>query len=187
MEKISKRLIDLGAGVLAGHDGANAGFALGDGRKGDAGGHDSGVEERAGEVHGATAVADDDGGDGGFALWGGVAAYVEASVGELLLEVEGVVPQALDAVGFGFEDVEGGDAGCGDRGWMRGGEEEGAGAVVEIVDEVAAAADIAAECADCLGQSADLHVDFVGARGSDRRSRDHCGRGRRSRGRRRPS
>ena len=100
--------------MLAGHDGADAGFAFGDGGEGDAGGHDSGVEEGAGEVHGAAAVADDDGGDGGFALWGGVAAYVEAGVGELLLEVVGVVPEALDAVGLVFEDVEGGDAGGGD-------------------------------------------------------------------------
>ena len=99
-------LIDFGPGVFAGHDGADAGFALGDGGKGDAGGHDSGVEKGAGEVHSATAVADDDGGDGGFALGCGVAAYVEAGVGELLLEVVGVVPKALDSVGFVFEDVE---------------------------------------------------------------------------------
>ena len=147
--------------MFAGHDGANAGFAFGDCGEGDAGGHDTCVEERAGEVHGATTVADDDGGDWGFALWGGDASYVKAGVCELLLEVVGVVPQALDAVGFGFENVEGGDAGCGDRGRVRGGEEERAGAMVEIVDEVAAAADVAAQGSDCLGQSADLHVDFV--------------------------
>ena len=107
-------LIDLCAGVFAGHDGADAGFALGDGGEGDAGGHDAGVEEGAGEVHGAAAVADDDGGDGGFAGGGGAAADVEAGVGELLLEVAGVVPEALDAFGLVFEDVEGGDAGGGD-------------------------------------------------------------------------
>src|SRR5271156_3607194 len=85
-----KGLINFPAGVLAGHDGANAGFTVGDGGKGDAGGHDAGVEEGAGEVHGAAAVADDDWCDGGFAFWSGVAANVEAGVGELLLEVVGV-------------------------------------------------------------------------------------------------
>src|ERR1035441_7392969 len=50
--------VDLGAGVLAGHDGADAGFAFGDGGEGDAGGHDAGVEQRAGEVHGAAGVAE---------------------------------------------------------------------------------------------------------------------------------
>src|SRR5260370_26070606 len=107
-------LIDFGSGVFAGHDGADAGFAFGDGGEGDAGGHDSGVEEGAGEVHGASAITDDDRGDGGFALWGGVAAYVEAGVGELLLEVDGVVPETLDAIGLVFENVECGDAGGGD-------------------------------------------------------------------------
>src|SRR6266550_9538132 len=76
-----KGLIDFGSGVFAGHDGANACFAFGDGGEGDAGGHDAGVEEGAGEVHGATAVSDDYGSDGGFTFWGGVAAYVEAGVG----------------------------------------------------------------------------------------------------------
>lgn len=46
---------------------------------------------------------------------------------------------------------------------MRGGEEEGTGAVVEVVDEVAAAADVAAERADGLGEGADLHIDALGA------------------------
>ena len=107
-------LIDLGSGVLAGHDGANAGLAFRNGGEGDAGGHDSSVEEGAGEVHGAATGANDDGSDGGFALWGGVAADVEARVGELLLEVVSVVPETLDSFGLVFEDVEGGDAGGGD-------------------------------------------------------------------------
>ena len=75
-------------------------------------------------------------------------------------EVAGVVPEALDAFGLVFEDVEGGDAGGGDRRRVRGGEEERAGAVVEVVDEVAAAADVAAECADGFRERADLDVDL---------------------------
>src|SRR5216683_6615333 len=151
-------LVDLVAGVFAGHDGADAGFALGDGGEGDAGGHEAGVEEGAAEVHGLAAVADEDGGDGCLARGGGAAAYVEAGVGELLLEVVGVVPKAGYTVRLIFQDVEGGDAGGGDRGWVRGGEEERAGAVVEVVDEVAAAADVASECSDGLGEGAYLHI-----------------------------
>lgn len=152
-------LVELGAGVLAGHDGADAGFAFWDGGEGDAGGHDAGVEERAGEVHGEAAVADDDGRDGGFAGGGGFASGVKAGGGELLLEVAGVVPEALDAFGFVLENVKGGDAGGGDRGRMGGGEEEGAGAMVEVVDEVFGSADVAAERADGLGEGSDLNVD----------------------------
>jgi hypothetical protein len=148
--------------VFAGHDGANAGFALGDGWEGYAGGHNACVEEGAGEVHGAAAVADDDGSDGGFTFGSCVAADVEACIGELLLEVGGVGPEAFDSFGLGLEDVEGGDACRGDRGWMRGGEEEGAGTVVEVVDEIATAADVATEGSDGFGECADLDVDFVG-------------------------
>jgi len=107
-------LIDLFATVLAGHDGANTGFTFGDGGEGDAGGHDSGVEESAGKVHGSATVADDDGCDGSFTFWGGVAADVETGVGELLFEVVGVVPETLDTIGFAFQDVEGGYAGGSD-------------------------------------------------------------------------
>jgi len=134
--------------VFAGHDGANTGFTFGDGGEGDAGGHDSGVEEGARELHGAAAVADDDGGDGGLAFGGGVAADVESGVGELLLEVGGVGPEAVDAVWLVFEDVECSDAGCCDRWRMRGGEEERTGAMVEVVDEIATAADVSAESSD---------------------------------------
>ena len=157
-----KRLIDLFAGVFAGHDGANTGFAFGDGGEGDAGGHDAGVEEGAGEVHGAAAIADEDGCDGSLAFGGSVAACVKAGACEFLLEVGGVGPKTLDAVGLVFEDVECGDAGGSDRWRVRGGEEEGAGAMVEIVDEVAAAAHVTAECSDGLGEGADLDVDFIG-------------------------
>jgi hypothetical protein len=104
-------LVDLLAGVLAGHDGADAGFALGDGGEGDAGGHEAGIEQGFAKLHCLAAVADEDGRDRGFALWGGIAAYVETGVGELLLEVRGVGPEAFDAFRLGLEEVEGRDAG----------------------------------------------------------------------------
>lgn len=107
-------LIDLGAGVLTGHDGANAGFTFRNGGEGDASGHDASVEEGTGEVHGAATVADDNRGDRGLALGCGVAADIKSGVGELLLEVRGVGPETVDSLGFGLEDVEGCDAGCRD-------------------------------------------------------------------------
>ncbi len=145
--------------MLAGHDGADAGFTLGNGGEGDAASHKAGVEEGFAEIHCLAAVADDDGRDRGFALGCGFAAYVETGVGELLLEVCGVGPEALDAFGFGLQEVEGCDAGGRDRGRMRGGEEKRTSAMIEVVDEVARAADVAAECSDGLGERAYLHID----------------------------
>lgn len=149
--------------MLTGHDGPNAGFAFGDGGKGYTGGHETGFEEGAGEVHCLASIANKNGGDGRFAGGSGAAPGVEADGGKLLLEVVGVIPEALDAFGFGFEEIEGGDAGCGDRGRVRGGEEKGTRAMVEVVDEVAAAADVAAERSDGFGERAHLHVDALSA------------------------
>jgi len=70
-------LIELLAGVLAGHDGADAGLPSGP-SEGDAGAEDARFEEGAREIHGLAAVADDDGRDRGFARRGIDAADVEA-------------------------------------------------------------------------------------------------------------
>ena len=118
-------LVELLAGVFAGHDGADAGFAFGDGGEGDAGAEDARVEEGAGEIHGLAAVADDDGCDGGFAGGSVDAADVEAETAEFGLEVAGVFPEAIDALGLGFEQIEGGDAGSGHRWRVRGGKRNG--------------------------------------------------------------
>lgn len=130
-------MVQLLAGVLTGHDDADAGLAFGDSRECDAGGHKALFEEGLGEVHGAAAVSDDDGDDGRFRGGGGVSADVEACGAKLLLEVVGIGPEALDAFGLVLQDVEGCDAGGSDGRRMRGGEEEGTRAVVEKVDEVA--------------------------------------------------
>ena len=136
--------------MLAGHDGTDASLTFRDGRKRYARCHDSGIEESTGEIHSATAVANNDGSYWSFAFGSGVAAYVEAGVSELLFEVVGVVPETLDAIGLAFENVEGGDARCGDGGRMRRGEKEGTGSVIEIVDEIATPTDVAAQGADGL-------------------------------------
>ena len=80
---------------------------------------------------------------------------------QFALEVARVVPEALDALRLLLQNVEGGDAGGRDRGRMRGGEQERPRAVVEVVDQVAAAADVAAQRADGFGERAHLHVDFA--------------------------
>jgi hypothetical protein len=46
---------------------------------------------------------------------------------------------------------------------VRGGEEERASAMVEVVDEIAAAADVTAECSDGFREGAYLDIDARGA------------------------
>ncbi len=115
-------------------------------------------KRRLAEVHGSASVADDDGCDGRLAGGCGAAAYVEPGVRELLLEVAGVGPETLDAFRLVLEHVERRDARCRDRRRVRGGEEKRTGAVIEVVDEVAAAADITAQRANGLRERAHLHI-----------------------------
>ena len=147
--------------VFAGEDGADASLAFGHGGEGDAGGHDALVEERAAELHRRAAFAHDDGRDGRLGGRRGDAADVEARALEFALEVAGVRPQPLDALRLLLQNVEGGDAGGRDRRRMRGGEEKRPGAVVEVVDQVAAAADVAAQRADGFRERAHLHVHLA--------------------------
>ena len=60
--------------------------------------------------------------------------------------------------GLLLQHVEGGDAGGRDGRRMRSGEQKRPGAMVEKIDEVARAADVAAERADGLGERAYLDV-----------------------------
>ena len=87
----------------------DAGLAFGNRGEGDAGGHHSGIEEGAGEVHGKAAVADEDRRDGRLAGWRGDSTDIEAEAAEFLLEVAGVFPEPLDAFGLVFENIEGAD------------------------------------------------------------------------------
>ena len=126
-----------------GDDGADAGAAFGDGGEADAGGEESVVKERGGEGVGGFGMADEDRGNGRLR-----AANVEAETDEFGLEVAGVGPEGRDPLGFVLEDIEGGEPGGGDSRRMGGGEQKRAGAMAEIVDEILAAADVAAEDAD---------------------------------------
>src|SRR5580698_1548692 len=142
--------------MLAGHDGADTCFAFGNRGEGDAGGHQSLLEEGFREVHRQAAIAGDDWRDGSFAGGRGDSADIEAEPAEFRLEVAGVVPETVDALRLLLEEIEGGDAGCGNRWRMRGREEKRPGAVVEEVNEILRPAHVAAQRADGLGKRAHL-------------------------------
>ena len=134
--------------MRGGHDGAHPGFAFGDGGKRDAGAQHSLPKQLAREFHGAGAISKDDWGNGRFAGGRGFAADVEAQEAQLFFPEAGVFPKLVDTLGLLLENIKGGNAGGRDGGWMRGRKQEGPGAVVEVIDEVARAADVAAERAD---------------------------------------
>jgi len=75
--------------------------------------------------------ADDDGSDWGFAGGSGLASDVEAEQAEFFFPEAGVGPELLHPLWFGFENVEGRNAGRG-NGWrMRGRKQKWARAVAE--------------------------------------------------------
>src|SRR5262249_26279040 len=84
---------------------------------------------------------------------------VESGGGQTLLEVARVLPETVDALGLQFENVERGETGSGNSGRMRSREEKRARAVIEKLDQIAGAADVAAEDANRLRQGPDLHMD----------------------------
>src|SRR5205085_9804597 len=86
-------------------------------------------------------------------------AGVEAESLEAGLEEPRVLPQTLDGLRLLLEYVERGDAGGGHRGRMRGREQERSGAVIEKIDERAAAGHVTPERANGLRQSSRLDVD----------------------------
>src|SRR5207302_11326187 len=121
-------------------------------------GHDACFEQLARKVHSTGTVADDDGSYGRLAGGRGLAADVEAQRAQLLFEVTRVLPQFVDALRLLLQDFEGGDAGGGHRWRMRSREQKWPGAVVEKINQVARAANVAAERADGFGERADLDV-----------------------------
>src|ERR1700722_16429813 len=139
-----KSLVDLGASVFAGHDGANTGFTFRDGWEGDASRHHSRLKERFAELHCAAAVANQNRRDWGLALWRRYTANIEAGIGKFLLEVRRVGPETVDAIGLIFKHVERRNTGRRDRRRMRGGEEKRASAMIKVIDQIAASADVAA-------------------------------------------
>src|SRR5579871_3662987 len=142
--------IELRARMLAGHDQSNASLAFRHRWKSDSRSHHAFVEERAAHLHGGAALAKNDGCN--RSLGGGSvhAANVEACAPKLILKVACISPQPVDAIGLALKNVEGCDARCCDSRRMRCGEEEGPRAVVEIVDEIPRAPDVANGRADGL-------------------------------------
>src|ERR1039458_1702038 len=153
-----ERLVEFFARVGRGHDGTDARLTFGHCGKRDARAHDALFEQLAREIHGQAAVAHDDGRDRRLAGRRVYSADVEAQSTQLLLPVARVVPELLDALGFLLQHVEGRDAGGGDGRRMRRREQEWPSAMVEELDEVARAANVAAQRTDGFRQRADLHV-----------------------------
>ena len=180
--------VELRAGVLAGEDERGCALCLPapSGRRCPCAITPSSKRARL-KLHRRAALADDERRDRRFRCWCSNAADVESGALELALEVTRVGPEPLDALRLVLQDVEGGDAGGRDRRRMRRGEQERPRAVVEVVDQVADAADVAAQRADGFRQRAHLHVDTpVHAKVIDD-CRGRCGPARPRRARRRPS
>jgi len=74
----------------------------------------------------------------------------EPETAQLLFPEAGVLPETLHALRFLLQDVKGGDASGSDRRRMGSREQKGPGTVVEIVNEIARSAHIAAQRANGL-------------------------------------
>jgi len=131
--------------VRGGDDSSNAGFVLRDGREADSRGKHAFVEQFRGELVRAGGFAHDHRRDRGFADAG-----VEAGIGQAFLEISRVGPELLDPLRLVPEDVEGGETGGGNGGWMRGRKKKRTRAMVEELNQVFRAADVAAQNPDGL-------------------------------------
>ena len=149
-----ERELQLVARVRGRDDGADARLVARDGRKRDALREDALLEQPVRQLHRQRALADDHRRDRALAQAG-----VEAERLQAGLEEPRVLPQPLDDLRLLLEHVERRDARGRDRRRMRGREQERPRAVIEELDQRAAAGDVAAERADRLRQRADLDVD----------------------------
>src|SRR6266508_1245958 len=124
-------LAEVVLGVLAGDDGPDPGLPLGHRGEHDGRGEHALFPQQAGQLLRGAVLAGDDRGDGGLAGPG-----VEPQRLQPRLDVPGPFPQPLHALWFGFEDVQGGDAGRRGRRRGAGGEQERPAPVHQPVDEV---------------------------------------------------
>ena len=72
-----------------------------------------------------------------------------------------VFPKLVDALGFGLEDFQGLEHAADDRGGERGGEDEAAGLVAQVFDDLALAGDESAHRAERFREGAHDDVDLV--------------------------
>ena len=141
------------------HDGeAQTALALGYGGGAYAVEIDAAVVEVFGYFNGFLSVANEYGYDMGLGL-----GEVEAEGLKTLADGCGVVPQALAQAGVALDEVECRGGGCTCVGWHCGGVDVRCRAVANEVDEVAAATDETAGCAE--GFAAGGHEDVDGIRG----------------------
>src|SRR5687767_14592321 len=119
-------------------DGADAGFAFGDGRESNTGRKQALSEKRLREGMRGFRIANHDRRDGCFA-----GASIEARLPKRFFEVRRIFPERLHPIRLLLQHVECSQT-CGGYTWrMGGGEEEGPGAMVKKVDQITASANIA--------------------------------------------
>src|SRR5579884_3767856 len=133
------------ARMRRGHNGSNASFAARHRREPNSGGIQPGVEQLPREAVRGGRFANHNGRNRRFAL-----PRIESCVPESALKIPRVLPQAFNSLRLLFEDVEGGKAGGGDAGRVRRREQERSRAMVQKLNQVAAAAHVSAEYADSL-------------------------------------
>ena len=140
------------------HDGeAQTALALGYGGGAYAVEVDAAVVEVFGYFYGFLGVADEYGDDMGLGL-----CEVEIECPKLLADGFCVVPQALAQVGIALDEVECRGGGCTGVGWHCGGVDVRCRAVADEVNEVAAATDETAGCAEGFAAGGHVNVDGVG-------------------------
>src|SRR5213594_1058257 len=125
--------------VGGGDDGPNAGLPARNGREPDSLSEYARLEQPVRKLHSLGSLADDNRGNGAFARPG-----VEAARLETALEEAGVVPQAIDQLRLGLEDLKGREAGTGYRGRVGCREQERSRPVVQKFNQRPAARDVAA-------------------------------------------
>ena len=137
-----------------GDGGADEVFAGGDsGGDGHDGEHPA-VEEVLPEAVGAFLAAEDDGHGGGLAI-----PSVELEVVQDLFVAAGVVPQALQVLRLGDEQVERGFGGIGLGGGERGAENRLLRMGAQVLDDIMRAGDKTARAGERLGQATGNEVE----------------------------
>src|SRR5438445_287191 len=119
------------------HDGPHTRLSLWHGRISDTSAQHAFFEQLAREFHCELTVPDDNRRDWRFTGWSCLAANVEAKQAEFFLPEASVFPQPFNALRFVFQHIEGGNARCGNRRWMRRRKQKRPRAVIEKINQVA--------------------------------------------------
>src|SRR3984885_15882767 len=154
----SERLLQFFVRMRRRHDGADARLTLWHRWERNAGAEHAFFKKFAGKVHGEFAVANNNRRNRSLARRCGAPTNIETQQTELFLPEARVLPEFLHALGFVVEHLEGRNARGAHRRWMRGRKQKRPCPVIKKIDQVARAANVSAERADCLRQRSHLDV-----------------------------